>query len=149
MAVKAPITVEGNLGADLESGTTQDGRAYARLLVVENDRRFNEETNKFEDVGEPIFHNAVVFGEQAENARESLIKGDGVLVHGDLHFQSYEKDGQRRQGTQIVAKVVGPSLRFTTVSVDRNPKAPSPEADATGPVAQPAATSGADVNGPY
>lgn len=135
MAVKVPITVEGNLGSDPEVGTTQDGRTYARLTVVENDRRFNEDTKQWEDAGDPIFHNTVVFGAQAENVARSLSKGDRVVVAGDLHFQTYEKDGQRRQGTQIVASAVAPSLKFTTVDVHRDPKAPSPEASATGPVA--------------
>ncbi|MGO2520941.1 MAG: hypothetical protein ACTH8F_12520, partial [Microbacterium sp.] len=63
-----------------------------------------------------------------------------VVVAGDLHFQSYEKEGQRRQGTQIVASAVAPSLKFATVDVHRSPKAPSPEASATGPVAMPEAS---------
>ena len=134
MAVKIPITVEGNLGADPEFGT-KDDRAYAPLLIVENDRRLNEQTNEWEDVGEPVFHNAVVFGRQAENVSRSLQKGDGVLVTGDLHFKPYETDGQRRQSTQIIATAVGPSLRHATAQVQRGPKAPSPDASATGPVA--------------
>lgn len=134
MAVKVPITVEGNLTSDPKLGE-KDGRAYAQLTVVENDRRLNEDTKEWEDVGEPIFHNTVVFGKQAENVAASLREGHRVVVTGDLHFQSYEKDGQRRQGTQIVASAVAPSLRFATVDVQRNPKAPSPETSATGPVA--------------
>lgn len=143
MAVKVPITVEGNLGRDPELGV-KDGRAYARLLVIENDRRFNEETRAWEDAGEPVMHNAVVFGQQAENVKASLQEGDPVVVSGDLHFQVYSKDGQRRQGTQIVASTVAPSLRYATVDVHRNPKAPEHAAptvaaapDATGPVAVP------------
>lgn len=138
MAVKAPITVEGNLGKDPELGTTAKGDPYARLLVVENDRRFNEEKREWED-GEPVFHNAVVYGQQAENVSRSLREGDRVLVSGDLHFQPYERDGQRRQGVQIVANAVAPSLRFATADVHRNPKAPAaatngPAPEATGPV---------------
>jgi single-strand DNA-binding protein len=137
MAVKVPITVRGNLGADPEPGVTSDGRSYAKLMVMENDRQLNTDTNEWEDVGEPVFHNAVVFGAQAENVLQSLHKGNRVVVAGDLHFQPYEKEGQRRQGTQIIATAVAPSLEFATASVQPNPKAPSPEASATGPVATP------------
>ncbi|MFB8191367.1 single-stranded DNA-binding protein [Microbacterium sp. NPDC055988] len=146
MAVKVPITVEGNLGKDPELGE-KDGRPYARLLVVENDRRFNDQTKEWEDVGEPIFHNTVVFGRLAENVKASLREGNAVVVSGDLHFTSYEKDGQRRQGTQIVASTVAPSLKFATAQVQPNAKAQkpalsaeawsTPAAEATGPVAVP------------
>lgn len=146
MAVKVPITVEGNLGKDPELGE-KDGRPYARLLVIENDRRFNDETKEWEDVGDPILHNTVVFGQQAENVKASLHSGDRVLVAGDLLFQTYERDGQRRQGTQIVASVVAPSLKYATAEVHANGKAPqrelstepraTPSTAATGPVAVP------------
>lgn len=144
MAVKAPITVEGNLGKDPELGTTAKGDPYARLLIVENDRHFNDEKKQWED-GERVFHNAVVYGQQAENVSRSLREGDRVLVSGDLHFQPYEQDGKRRQGVQIVANAVAPSLRFATADVHRNPKAPTPDAaapapEATGPVVIPEAS---------
>ncbi|MGL3150215.1 single-stranded DNA-binding protein [Microbacterium sp. A82] len=80
-------------------------------------------------------HNEAVFGKLAKNVAASLKEGNRVIVSGDLHFQAYVKDGQRRQGTQIVADAVAPSLKFARVDVPRNPKAPSPEASATGPVA--------------
>lgn len=134
MAVKVPITVEGNLGADPEFGT-KDDRAYARLVIVENDRRRNEQTDQWESVGAPVFHNAVVFGRQAENVARSLQEGDRVIVTGDLHFKPYEKDGQRRQSVQIIATAVGPSLRYGSAQVDRAPKTTGPEVVSTGPVA--------------
>lgn len=138
MAVKAPITVEGRLGRDPELKHTEDGRPYTRMLIMENHRQFNDDTREWEDVGEPIMHSATVFGQQAENVAASLHTGSNVVVSGDLQFRVYEKDGERRQSTQIVAKSVAASLRYNEVEPRESPKAPSPEVDTTGPVAEPA-----------
>jgi single-strand DNA-binding protein len=146
MSVKVPITVEGNLGADPKYGE-KDGRPYAQLLVIQNDRRLNDETKEWEDAGPPIFHNAVVFGQQAKHVAESLKSGMGVIVTGDLRFRSFEVEGKRRQGTEIEASAVGPSLKFATAVVHTASRGPAPEvsqepwvtpstsAAATGPVA--------------
>lgn len=138
MPIKEPITIEGNLIADPELGQTREGKDYAKFTVAVNDRRYNEETQRFEDVGEPFFHDVAVYGNQARNVMHSLKKGDNVLAAGNIHFQVYEVDGQRRQGTQIVADTVGPSLRFNSVDVNRNaPKVTGPSAEYNGPVSTP------------
>ena len=110
-----------------------------------NERRLNEETNEWEN-GEPVFHRVVVFNRLAHNIAASVHKGDTVLVNGDLRFNNYtDQDGNAREGREIVASSVGPSLRFATATVVSNsPKVNSPAASATGPVATPEAT-GADI----
>ena len=138
MAIKHPITVEGNLTDDPEVGQTDEGRDWARFRVAVNERRFNDETNEWEDTGTTIFHQVSVFGQQSRNVVASLKKGDNAIVDGDLHFRVFEDDeGRRRQSTQIVARSVGPSLRWTTAEVQRAPKSPSPDVAATGPIANP------------
>ncbi|MGC0252155.1 single-stranded DNA-binding protein [Pseudactinotalea sp. Z1748] len=141
MVIKAPITVEGNLTGDPDLIYTDDGKPYARFNLAINDRQYNNETGQFEEVGEPIFHGVTVFGQQAENVANSLRKGDTALVQGDLRFTTWQTDdGQRRQGSEILARGVGPSLRFKTAQVDRSPKAPSLAAETTGPTAATAET---------
>lgn len=141
MVVKAPITVEGNLTGDPDLLYTDDGKPYVRFNLAINDRQYNNETERFEEVGEPIFHGVTVFGQQAENVANSLRKGDTALVQGDLRFKTWQTDdGQRRQGSEILARGVGPSLRFNTAEVDRSPKAPRPWAEASGPTATTADT---------
>lgn len=149
MTVKHPITVEGNLTTNPEHGQTDDGKAWARFTVAVNDRGFNEEAGEWEDRGEPVFHQVAVFGKQAANVKASLQKGDPVVATGDLQFRVWKDDeGNRRQNTQVVAHAVGPSLRYVKAEVARGPKAPSPEAEATGPVAQPEPTAHAAVAAP-
>ena len=132
MAVKVPITVEGNLGSDPEVGTTQDGRTYARLTVVENDRRFNEDTKQWEDAGDPIFHNTVVFGAQADNVAQSLSKGDRVVVTGRLRQRSFETaEGQRRQVIELEVDELGVSLRYATARPQRTTAPTRPDVAGT------------------
>lgn len=53
------------------------------------------------------FFNVVTFGKTAENCANYLAKGRLVAVKGSVEINSYEdKNGQRRQYTQIVAERV-------------------------------------------
>lgn len=140
MTTRIPVTIEGNLTADPEHDTSENGVEYARLTVAVNDRRLNEQTGKWEDAG-TVFHRAVVFNDQARHVVDSLRKGDSVLVAGELRFGSYtDKDDNVRESRDVVADTVAASLRFATVNVTRAPKASGPNAHAEGPVAAPEAT---------
>tara|TARA_B100000378_G_scaffold260530_1_gene241250 strand:+ start:227 stop:670 length:444 start_codon:yes stop_codon:yes gene_type:complete len=141
MSTKIPVTIKGNLTADPEHDTSPDGTPYTRFTVAVNARRRDETTGQWEDT-DTVFHRAVAFDEQARNIATSLRKGDHVIVEGNLRFSTYtDKDtGQPRESRDLIADTVGASLRFTTVAVQRTPKVSGPAAEATGPVAEPAAT---------
>lgn len=137
---KIPVTIEGNLTADPEHGTSDTGIDYARFSVAVNDRRLNEHTKQWEDAG-TVFHRVVVFNDQAKHVASSLKKGDAILVAGELRFGTYtDKDGKVREGRDIIADTVAASLRYATVGIERTPKANGPAAHAEGPSATPAAT---------
>src|SRR6478609_9199631 len=134
MTTRIPVTIEGNLTGDPEHGTGESGNEYARFTVAVNDRRLNETTNRWEDVG-TVFHRVVVFNQQARHVADSLRKGDSVIVAGDLRFGTYtdKETGQSRETRDVVADNVGASLKFGSVAVERAPKATSPGAYASGP----------------
>lgn len=143
MTTRIPVTIEGNLTADPEHDTSENGIEYARLTIAVNDRRLNEQTGKWED-SSTIFHRAVVFNDQARHVVDSLHKGDSVLVTGEIKFGSYtDKDDQVRESRDIVADTVAASLRFATVNITRAPKASGPNANAEGPAATPDAVGAA------
>src|SRR6478736_2325994 len=146
MTTRIPVTIEGNLTSDPEHGNAESGNEYARFTVAVNDRRLNETTNRWEDVG-TVFHRVVVFNQQSRHVADSLRKGDSVIVAGDLRFGTYtdKETGQSRETRDVVADNVGASLKFTSVDVDRAPKATSPGADASGPVATPVSYTGAGI----
>ncbi|KQP67836.1 hypothetical protein ASF40_20115 [Microbacterium sp. Leaf288] len=147
MTTRIPVTIEGNLTGDPEHGNAESGNEYARFTVAINDRRLNETTNRWEDVG-TVFHRVVVFNQQARHVADSLRKGDSVIVAGDLRFGTYvdKETGQARDTRDIVADNVGASLKFADVIVDRSPKANGPAADASGPIATPASYAGAELS---
>lgn len=142
MSTRVPISIEGNLVADPVYGQSDNGTKYAKFTVAVTDRRF--ENGKWVD-GETQFHRTTVFGRTAENVRDSLTKGDTVIVTGNLEFRHWtdQATGDHRAATEVVADSVGPSLRYTTADINRRPKTDAPSAAATGPVAsaQPATAS--------
>lgn len=109
------ITIEGNLAEDVDLRFQPDGEAVANLRVIENRRQKNRETDTWEDAT-PTTHRLVVWGSMAENAAESLSKGDRVVATGELFTQQWaDKDtGEPRYGTKIKATSLGVSLRFHT-----------------------------------
>ena len=147
MTTRIPVTIEGNLTGDPEHGAGESGNEYARFTVAVNDRRLNETTNRWEDVG-TVFHRVVVFNQQSRHVADSLRKGDSVIVAGDLRFGTYvdKESGQTRETRDIVADNVGASLKFVDVSVERSPKANGPAAHASGPVAVPASYAGTELS---
>lgn len=138
MSTRIPLTLEGNLTTDPDTGVSEKETDWTRLRVAVNDRQFNEQSGQWEDGGS-VFHDVVVFGRQARNAAASLRKGDTVLVTGQLRFSTYtdKETGAQRESRQVVADTVAASLKYDEVTIAHSPKAKGPEAYATGPVAAP------------
>ena len=113
-----PITVIGNLTADPELRFTPSGAAVANFTVASTPRKFNKQTNEFED-GETLFMRCSVWREAAENVAESLTRGVRVVVTGNLVSRSWEdkETGQKRSVMEMQVDDVGPSLRYATATV--------------------------------
>ena len=120
MAGETVITLVGNLTGDPELRFTPSGAAVANFTVASTPRKFNRQTNEFED-GETLFQRCSVWREMAENVVESLHRGARVVVYGNLEGTSWEdKDsGQKRSGTQMNVLDVGPSLKYATAQVTK------------------------------
>ena len=70
------------------------------------------------------FQNSATAADQrekaAENAAESLRKGDRVLITGHVHTEAWtDSDGATRTKQVITDTEIGASLRFSTVEVTR------------------------------
>lgn len=97
------VTVMGNIGQDPEVRYTQSNKAVCNLrLAVTESVPVGE--GKFED--RTTWLPVVVWGPQGEACAKHLGKGSGVLVQGRLAVRSWEKDGQKRFETEIVADKV-------------------------------------------
>lgn len=116
------ITVIGNLVADPELRFTPAGAAVANFRVASTPRRFNSQTNQWED-GEAMFLTCNVWRQAAENVAETLTKGMRIIVTGRLKQRSFQtREGENRTVFEIDVDEVGPSLRYATAQVNRNPR---------------------------
>ena len=97
------VLLVGNLGRDPEIRYTASQMAIANLSVATTERR--KKGDSWED--ETQWHRVVAFGKTAEFLSEYATKGSTVVVEGRITYGSYEKDGEKRYTTEIVAEKVG------------------------------------------
>ncbi|ARU46966.1 single-stranded DNA-binding protein [Corynebacterium silvaticum] len=116
------ITVVGNLVADPELRFTPAGAAVANFRIASTPRRYDSQSNQWVD-GEALFLQCNVWRQAAENVAESLTKGMRVIVTGRLRQRSYEtREGEKRTVMELEVDEVGPSLRYASASMNRNPR---------------------------
>jgi single-strand DNA-binding protein len=110
-------TTAGNLTTDPDLRFTPCGKAVATVRIAVNHRL--RQGQEWVDA-EPSFYDVALWEKQAENAAESLRKGDRILVTGKVHTQAWtDTDGAKRTKQVITDAEIGASLRFTTVEVAR------------------------------
>lgn len=121
MSGETIITVIGNLTADPELRYTSSGAAVANFTVASTPRTFDKNRNEWVD-GEALFLRCSIWRKAAENVAESLTRGMRVIVSGRLKQRSFEKDGEKRTVIELEVDEIGPSLRYATAKVNRNPR---------------------------
>ncbi len=110
----AQVTIIGNLTKDPELRFTPSGDAVASMRVAVNERI--KDGTEWKD-GEPSFYEVKVWRKLAEQAAESLQKGQRVVVVGKMKIETYTtKDGEQRTSTVITADEIGESIRFRGVT---------------------------------
>lgn len=125
------ITIDGRLTDDPELRFTPSGKAVASFRVAANDSQ-RDEAGNWQNT-EQIFVNVALWEGDAEQAAETLQRGDRVLVHGKLFQRQYERtDGTKGWSLDMkfptVAKVVrGP--RPTQQQAARPQQQPPAQAD--------------------
>jgi len=95
--------VMGNLTRDPELRSTPSGQQVASFAVATN-RTWMDQSGERKEAVE--YHEIVAWGKLGELAAQYLSKGRKVMVVGRLQTQSWEKDGVKRQRTEIVASDV-------------------------------------------
>jgi single-strand DNA-binding protein len=95
--------VMGNLTRDPELRSTPGGQQVASFSVATN-RTWMDGSGERKEAVE--YHEIVAWGKLGELAAQYLAKGRKVMVVGRLQTQSWEKDGVKRQRTEIVAAEV-------------------------------------------
>lgn len=122
MSGETVLTLVGNLVDEVELRFTAGGVAVSKFRMASTPRKFNRDTNSWEDDKEKsLFLTVSVWRQQAEHCAESLSKGMRVIVQGQLSQRSYEdREGVKRTVYEVTAEEVAPSLRNATAKVTKS-----------------------------
>jgi len=105
------VTVAGNVASETRMRVTAAGVRVASFRLASTERRYNKELQSWRD-GDTVYYTVTCWRAMAENAFESVEKGQPVVVHGRLRVSSYEKDGQVRTAVEIEARSLGHDITW-------------------------------------
>ena len=104
MTVNRAILI-GNLGADPESRTANNGNLVANLRLATSSRRKDPASGEWVEHTE--WHRVVCFGRTAETVCSYLSKGRQIFVEGEIRTNKWQdRDGNDRYTTEIVANQI-------------------------------------------
>lgn len=115
-----PLTIVGNLAADVELKFTPQGKAVAKFPVATSER-FKNDKGEW-DSRNLTYWNIIVWDKQAENIADSIGKGDEVIVYGKAYTTSWEdkNTGEKRTRMEVTATKVAVSLARASVKVTKS-----------------------------
>ncbi|MEK7134038.1 MAG: single-stranded DNA-binding protein [Patescibacteria group bacterium] len=90
----------GNLTRDPELRALPSGMNVVNFSLATN-RTYKDRDGKKQE--QTDFHNVVVFGRQADTVNQYMKKGSAVFVEGRMQTRSWEKDGEKKYRTEVVA----------------------------------------------
>ena len=94
------VMLLGNLGADPELKVTPSGQAILKLRLATTESYLDKSNTRQERTE---WHSVTVWGKRGEALAKILAKGSSIFVEGGIRTSSYEKDGEKRYRTEIVA----------------------------------------------
>ena len=94
------VILMGNLTRDPEVRFLPSGKAVAAIGLAISSKYRTQDGQEHEEV---CFVNCEVYGKQAENCGQYHKKGRQVLIEGRLRYESWEKDGQKRNALKVIA----------------------------------------------
>jgi len=98
------VILVGNLGADPEVRTLENGAKVARLSVATNEN-YQDKNGDWQSLTE--WHNVVAWRRLAESAENIMKKGGKVYVEGKLTTRKWQdQNGNDRYSTDVVARVL-------------------------------------------
>ena len=101
MASLNKVFLIGNLGKDPEKRYTPNGQAVTTVSLATT-FRWKDKAGQFQEKTD--WHNLVIWGKQAETAKDLMKKGDQVFVEGRIQNRSYDdKSGIKKYISEVVA----------------------------------------------
>lgn len=121
------VILVGRIGQTPETIYTPSGSAYCDLSLATNSRQ-KDKDGEWHDRTD--WHSVRLWGNRAKFAGERLHKGAQIAVSGELRTDSWEKNGEKKFKTYVLAFNLEPLSKLT----------PKPDAD------EPATVHAADVS---
>ncbi|TPF93596.1 single-stranded DNA-binding protein [Bifidobacterium sp. UTBIF-68] len=119
MAGETIITIIGNLTADPELRTLNNGNPVASFTIASTPRSYNRQTQQYED-GAALFMRCSAWNDLARHVAQSCAKGMRVIAQGRLSQRSYQaQDGTNRTVVELTVDAIGPDLRYATAQVTK------------------------------
>jgi single-strand DNA-binding protein len=136
------IAEVGRLTADPEIRYTSGGKAVATVNLVFSNRKKTDAGGWVDDG--VLFLRGTLWESYAENVANSLVKGDQVLVSGQIFQRDWEtKDGQKRTNIELKIFDIGPVMKWNEVKIQRAERSSQQPAD------DPWTTGGIDEQPPF
>lgn len=88
----------GRLTRDAELTYNNSGTAFLNFSVAYS--RSIKKNDQWED--KSCFIEAVIFGKRGESLSQYLTKGQQITITGELDFERWEKDGQKRSKHKLI-----------------------------------------------
>ena len=95
------VMLLGNLGADPELRVTPGGQPVLKLRLATTESYLDKSNTRQERTE---WHSITVWGKRGEALSKILSKGSSIFVEGSIRTSSYEKDGEKRYRTEVVAQ---------------------------------------------
>ena len=96
------VILVGNVGADPEVRTLDNGIKCARIRLATTERVYNKEKNESRDVTE--WHSITLWRGLADVVDRYVRKGSQLYIEGKLRTREYEKNGVKCFATEIVGE---------------------------------------------
>jgi len=103
------MTVIGNVCDEPTMRLTKSGHAVTNFRVASTPRRFDRERAEWVD-SPTLFVNVTCWRALAENVKDSIHRGQPVVVSGRYYCRPYEVNESKRIGYELEATAVGHDL---------------------------------------
>jgi len=97
------VMLLGNLGADPELRVTPSGQSILKLRLATTESYLDRNNTRQERTD---WHSVTIWGKRGEALAKILAKGSSLFIEGRIQTSSYEKNGEKRYRTDIVANNV-------------------------------------------
>ena len=95
------VFLMGNLTRDPQLTYLPSQTPVAEFGMAVNDRRKQQDGSYADKVN---FIDLTMFGKRAEVLQKYAKKGDPLFIEGNLDYQSWEKDGQKRSKLKVIVQ---------------------------------------------